>query len=144
MEQEKIKQSDAKYHELSKDNFVELGWNDPEKRDDLVIVSSKPFKEVMEANAKGTRVYELIDMYGGVDNVSKVFPGTNSMYGDCTDMPETFSPEQLENMAAKMSAYAKALKEQEGTNNPEGDPAPKGDEKGKTGEDGSNPEPEVK
>ena len=144
METEKIKKSDKEYHKLSEDHFVELGWNDPEKRDYLVIVSSKPFKEVMEANAKGTRVYELIDMYGGVDNVSKVFPGTNSMYGDCSDMPETFSPEQLENMAAKMSAYAKVLKEQEETKTPEGDPQPKGDDKGKTPENGSVTEPEVK
>lgn len=143
MDREKIKESDKQYQKLSEDHFVELGWNEPEKRDDLVIKSSKPFKEVMAANAKGTTVYELIDMYGGVDGVERAFPGTSAMYGDATDMPETFSPEQLENMAQKMNDYAKVLREQEKEKNPGGDPAPKGDEKGKT-VDGSNPEPEVK
>lgn len=140
MTQEKIKINDEEYHKLCQTHFVELGWNDPEKRDFLVVVKAKPFKEVMEANAKGTRVYELIDLYGGVDNVEKVFPGTSSIFGDCTDMPETFSPEQLERMAEKMNEYAKMLKEKE---DPSANPEPKGDEKGKTG-DGSNPEPEVK
>lgn len=141
MTQEKIKISDEEYHKLCKTHFVELGWNDPEKKDFLVVVSSKPFKEVMEANAKGTRVYELIDLYGGVDGVEKVFPGTASMYGDCSDIPETFSPEQLENMATKMNEYAKFMRENE--QNPASAPEQKGDEKGKT-DDGSNPEPEVK
>lgn len=141
MKQEKLKISDEEYHKLCQDNFVELGWNDPEKKDFLVVVSFKPFKEVMEANAKGTRVYELIDLYGGVDGVQKVFPGTASMYGDCSGMPETFSPEQLEHMAEKMNEYAKFMRENE--NKPGTANEHKGDEKGKT-EDGSNIEPEVK
>lgn len=140
MEQERRQITDEEYHKLCETHFVELGWNDPEKRDFLVVVSSKPFKEVMEANSKGTRVYELIDLYGGVDNVEKVFPGTASMYGDCTGMPETFSPEQLENMAAKMNEYAKVLRQKE---NPSANSEPKGDEKGKTGDD-SNPNQEEK
>lgn len=142
MTQEKIKLSDEEYQKLIKDHFVELGWNDPEKKDYLVIVSSKPFKEVMAANAKGTTVYELIDLYGGVDGVQKVFPGTSSMYGDATDLPEMFSPEQLENMAEKMSEYAKLLKEQKGAS-PVAEEA-KEDKKGENQETGSNPEQEVK
>lgn len=140
MDKEKIKLSDEQYQKLCKDHFVELGWNDPEKKDFLVVVSSKPFKEVMSANAKGTTIYELIDLYGGVDGVQKVFPGTSSMYGDATDMPETFSPEQLENMAQKMNEYAKVLREKE-TN-----PAPevKEDSKGENEQTGSVTEQEVK
>lgn len=135
MEQKKIKISDEEYHKLCQTHFVELGWNDPEKKDYLVIVSYKPFKEVMEANAKGTRVYELIDLYGGVDNVEKVFPGTSSMYGDCTGFPETFSPEQLEHMAEKMNEYAKFMREKE--QNPASAPEQKGDHKGENEENSS-------
>lgn len=135
MEQEKIKISDEEYQKLIKTHFVELGWNDPEKKDFLVIVSSKPFKDVMAANAKGTTIYELIDLYGGVDGVQKVFPGTSSMYGDCTGMPETFSPEQLEHMAEKMNEYAKFMRENE--QNPAPANEQKGDEKGENEQTGS-------
>lgn len=142
MEQEKIKLSDAQYQELCKTHFVELGWNDPEKKDFLVIVSKKPFKDVMAANAKGTTVYELIDMYGGVDGVEKAFPGTSAMYGDASGLPETFSPEQLENMAAKMTEYAKMLKEKENASAAPSEQ--KEDNKGENGNNGSVTEPEVK
>lgn len=132
MEQEKIKLSDEQYEKLSQDYFIELGWNDPEKKDSLVIVSKKPFKEVMAANAKGTTIYELIDLYGGVDGVQKVFPGTSSMYGDSTGVPEMFSPEELENMAHKMSEYAKTLKEK--ANDPSSAPEQKEVKKGENEE----------
>lgn len=134
--------SDEEYQKLAQTHFVELGWNDPEKKDYLVIVSSKPFKEVMAANAKGTTIYELIDLYGGVDGVQKAFPGTSAMYGDASNMPEMFSPDQLEHMAQKMSEYAKVLRENQ---TPSEGESQKEDNKGENTENSSvTPEQEVK
>lgn len=138
----KQKISDEEYQKLCQTHFVELGWNDPEKKDYLVIVSSKPFKEVMAANAKGTTIYELIDLYGGVDGVQKAFPGTSAMYGDASYMPEMFSPDQLEHMAQKMSEYAKVLRENQTPS--EAEPQ-KEDHQGENTENSSvTPEQEVK
>jgi len=67
-----------------------LGWHDINLRDYLVVTDYKLKSEVMNARAKGTTVYELIDLYGGVDNVSEAFSAKNeaSLYGDGTLYPE--------------------------------------------------------
>lgn len=59
--------------------IFDVRWHDEKERDYLVVVDAKPESEVMNARAKGTNVYDLLEMYGGIDEVEKVFTSKGVM-----------------------------------------------------------------
>lgn len=59
--------------------IFDVRWHDEKERDYLIVVDAKPEREIMNARAKGTTVYELLDMYGGIDEVEKVFTNKGVM-----------------------------------------------------------------
>lgn len=93
-----------------------LGWHDEAKKDYLVVVDYKKKNEVMNARAKGTTIYELIDIYGGVDNVSEAFSAKdNAVYADVSNMPEFANDVSyqaiMEEIAAKVAELQKKKEE---------------------------------
>ncbi|QCS36156.1 hypothetical protein [Capybara microvirus Cap1_SP_142] len=67
--------------------MFDLKWHDEKEMDYLMIVGVKPYCEAIEARAKGVTPYELIDTYGGIDNVETVLP-VKGQYLDVSEMPE--------------------------------------------------------
>lgn len=89
-----------------------LKWHDQEKRDYLIVADAQPRSEVMAARAKGTTVYELIDIYGGVDAVSEAFSAKNEemLYQDTTGIPEMCSDDAYAPIIAQLQAQIDELK----------------------------------
>lgn len=90
-----------------------LGWHDEKLRDYLVVVDYKKKDEVMAARAKGTTVYELIDIYGGVDEVSAAFSNKQNaaVYGDVSNLPEFANDESYNNLVEQLNTLTKQVEE---------------------------------
>lgn len=94
-----------------------LAWHDEAKKDYLIIKDYKLKDEVMNARAKGTTIYELIDIYGGVDNVTEAFSAKDAVYGDTTAIPEMANDESYNLMLQQLQAKLDELKAQQPTQN---------------------------
>lgn len=94
-----------------------LKWHDQEKRDYLIVADAQPRSEVMAARAKGTTVYELIDIYGGVDAVSEAFSAKNEemLYQDTTAIPEFCSDDAYAPFIERLQAQIDELKNKTAT-----------------------------
>lgn len=68
----------------------ELQWHDAKVKDYLIVTGCKKISEIMNARAKGTTVYEIIDMYGGIDEVTAAYAGNENkaVYADVSNVPE--------------------------------------------------------
>lgn len=104
-----VKYGDPRY-------IFELGWHDEAKKDYLIVKDYKLKSEVMNARAKGVTIYELIDIYGGVDNVSEAFSKkeNEALYADVSQFPEMASDDsylafeaQLKGLQAKLDELKK-------------------------------------
>lgn len=79
------------FHPYGTPGYIQiLEWHDAQKRDYLVITSEQKESEVLAARAKGTTIYEIIDIYGGIDEVTAAYAGKEAyaIYDDVSDMPE--------------------------------------------------------
>lgn len=85
----------------------ELSWHDERLKDYLVVTGCTKTKDIMKARAKGSTIYEIIDMYGGIDEVTAAYSvkEAQAVYADVSDVPEF----------ADDSAYDKAIMELEKT-----------------------------
>lgn len=86
-----------------------LKWNDESKRDELLISDVLNEKEVMKARAKGTTPYELIKLYGGIDEVSTAF-ANKGVFADVSDVPEMQNDESYGPIMAKLQAQVDEMK----------------------------------
>lgn len=68
----------------------DLAWHDESKRDYLVVVDAKKTSEIMNQRSKGTTIYDMINIYGGIDNVTAAFSDREreALFDDVSDMPE--------------------------------------------------------
>lgn len=94
----------------------ELQWHDIAKKDELVVTGVHKTREIMNARAKGTTIYEIIDMYGGIDEVTAATQGQaeKAVYADVSDVPDFANDEAYEkiiNDLAKAVAAQQAQKE---------------------------------
>lgn len=88
-----------------------LGWKDESKKDELVVIDYQLKSEVMNARAKGTRVYELIDIYGGVDKVSEAFSAKNNgVYADVSNYPQFSNDEEMSPLLEQLQKEIDDLK----------------------------------
>lgn len=93
-----------------------LSWHDYDKRDYLIVKDNQKRSDVMNARAKGTTVYELIDIYGGVDAVTEAFAGNNNgVYGDSTNIPEMANEESYQSMLNDLALKIKEMQEKAST-----------------------------
>lgn len=129
-------QEGKKYHDLvSKGYIVTLEWHDVEKHDFLVVVDYKKESDVNGAAAKGITPYELIDLYGGPEEVLQQFPGKDpSVYGDFTNTPEVLNEYTLEELAKAINAKLARDKAKLDSENKEKEDNPNGDGSGNSGE----------
>lgn len=90
-----------------------LGWHNEKERDYLVVVDYKKKDEVMAARAKGTTIYELIDIYGGVDEVSVAFSNKQNaaVYGDVSNLPEFANDESYNNLVEQIKTLTKQIED---------------------------------
>lgn len=89
--------------------IFDVRWHDERERDYLVVVDAKPENEVMNARAKGTSVYELIEMYGGIDEVENVFTD-KGVYADVSVTPQFGNDEEYVGIINNLQAQLDALK----------------------------------
>lgn len=80
--------------------FIEvLRWHDEQAKDYLIVKEKHDRNEVMNARAKGVTPYELIALYGSVDNVAAAFPENGAFYGDASGIPEYVDSRFIEKLA---------------------------------------------
>ena len=99
-----------KFDYNDKSLICDLSWHDEAKRDYLVVTNANKFKDVMNARAKGTTVYELINLYGGIDNVTQAF-AERGIYDDVSDVPEFGNDESYEAIINRLQNQINQLSE---------------------------------
>ena len=104
-------------------------WHDEAKRDDLIVADAKPFAEVMNARAKGTTIYEMIDQFGGIDNLTQVLAvkEAEAVYADVSDVPEMANDAEYAGVLKKLQAQIDELKKSSKVEEKVEDPKTEGD-----------------
>lgn len=92
-----------------------LAWHDEVKKDYLIVTNAVKTADIMNARAKGTTVYEIIDMYGGIDEVTAAYAGNeaNAVYADASDVPEFAGDEAYDQVIKNLAKAVAAVQAQE-------------------------------
>ena len=94
-----------------------------------IVADAKPFAEVMNARAKGTTIYEMIDQFGGIDNLTQVLAvkEAEAVYADVSDVPEMANDAEYAGVLKKLQAQIDELKKSSKVEEKVEDPKTEGD-----------------